>query len=975
MTAEAVISEQSSVNSRLTFREWLARAMPRVKDFFVHVLGQVRILKKVYPGIMHFMIFWGVTIQVLGTIINILQMKLFLPWTINTFPRNGWYLGYELVMDIAGAMILLGVLMAAIRRYIWRPKYLETRWDDTVALVLLFLIAFVGFTNEGIRLMVTNPAWRAWSPVGNWAASIMAATGFPVQEAAAAHDALVSIHVILALTLVALMPFTKMRHLVNTPLNILVRPRRKTGELTKIENIETTEKLGVGKVTEFAPQQLLSFDACVGCGRCEEACPANFSGMPYSPRNLIQRLRKTMVGGLVTGEMKPDAEIMGDAMPDEYPWYCTTCGACLEKCPAFVNPVDEVIDLRRYQLLTSGKMPKSVGDTMRNLERQGNPWGMPPENRMAWAEGLNVRQLAPGQETDVLFFTGCAAAFDDRNKKVARAFVKLMQKAGVDFAVLGFDETCCGETARRMGHEYIFQEFAKQNIETFGKVKFNRIVTACPHCFNTLKNEYPQMGGDYKVQHYSEFLAELALPALAVKLPPALNRVNGKLAYHDSCYLGRYNGIYAAPRRMLDGSGVERVEMARQGEDSFCCGGGGGGMWLETDANTRINHRRLKDALDAKAGVVATACPYCTLMFDDAIRSKGISEQIKVMDIAEVITAQLEIKEAYMETQRMLKTLGDPLGAVHRFIGNVWQDAGLDALIVPPNGGKQLRILDNPAALAKVNPFLPLMKLNLSRWLPEVLDERPATRLGVLLRPCEMRALEALTRRGNIPSGRLLTICLDCLGTFPQDEFAWRVARKGSEKGMTKEALQFAPQGGISVYRYRAACQMCPSPAADAADVNISVLGLPVRQAVLVGARDRSLAGRIGLMKNTDAVADANLVARHEKVLAQLAERHMRTRERVIGGLMEVLPADVDALLGQFEKCGDCQACMDACPICAASYPRRMEGRYDREDVAGWLASCAGCGMCEQACPQHLPLSIIFTHVKQKLAETLENAA
>jgi Fe-S oxidoreductase/nitrate reductase gamma subunit len=611
--------------------------MPRLGDFFVHILAQVRILKKAYPGIMHFMIFWGVTIQVLGTIINILNMKLFIPW-VTTFPRNGWYLGYELVMDIAGAFILLGVLMAAFRRYVLRPKTLETHWDDTVALALLFLIAFVGFTNEGIRLMVTNPPWAAWSPVGNWVAGIMRATGFPVAEAAAVHDALVYTHVILALLLVGSIPFTKMRHLVNTPLNILVRPSRKVGELAKIEDIETTEILGVGKVAEFTPQQLLSFDACLRCGRCEEACPAIYSGMPYSPRDLIQTLRKTMIGGLVTGELKPDAEIMGTVMTEEYPWYCTTCGACLVKCPAFINPVDEVVDLRRYQLLTTGKMPKSVGDTMRNMERQGNPWGMPPENRMAWAEGLNVRELAPGEQTDVLLFTGCAAAFDERNKKVTRAFVKLMQKAGVDFAVLGFDETCCGETARRMGHEYIFQEFAKQNIETFGKVKFNRIVTACPHCFNTLKNEYPQMGGDYEVLHYSELLAKLDLTP-----SPSPEGRGEKVTFHDSCYLGRYNNIYAEPRALLDKAGVNRVEMARKGENSFCCGGGGGGMWLETDANTRINHRRLQDALDAKAEVVATACPYCLLMFDDAIRSKGIGEQIKVMDIAEVLVAQMEV--------------------------------------------------------------------------------------------------------------------------------------------------------------------------------------------------------------------------------------------------------------------------------------------------------------------------------------------
>jgi len=608
-----------------------------LKDFFVNILGQVRILSKIYPGLMHFMLFWGVAIQAVGTIVNILNMALFLPWVI-TIPRSGWYLGYELVMDIAGVFVILGVLMAAFRRLALRPKTLSNNWDDWYALGMLLLIALFGFTNEGLRILATAPDWAAWSPVGNWVAGLMAASGLTV-EAAAAHDWIVVLHAVTALILVASIPFTKMRHLVNAPLNILFRPQRAMGALPKIEEIETTEALGVGRITEFTPQQLLSFDACLKCGRCQEACPANYSGMDYSPRDLVQMLRKAMVSSLLTGETKPDAELLGNAVPEDYSWQCTTCGACIAKCPAFINPVDEVVDLRRYQALTSGRMPRSVGDTMRNLERQGNPWGMPPEGRLAWAEGLDVRQLAPGDQVDVLYFTGCAAAFDERNKKVARAFAKLMKKAGVDFGVLGFDEMCCGETARRMGHEYMFQEFARQNIETLGKVKFNRVVTACPHCFNTLKHEYPQMGGDFKALHYTELLAELDLPAASANG----NGIHGRLAYHDSCYLGRYNDIYKAPRQLLDRAGVQRVEMARKLENSFCCGGGGGGMWVETDASTRINHRRLKDAQDKKAGVVATACPYCLLMFDDAIRSKDAGGQVQVLDIAEVLEKQLEI--------------------------------------------------------------------------------------------------------------------------------------------------------------------------------------------------------------------------------------------------------------------------------------------------------------------------------------------
>jgi Fe-S oxidoreductase/nitrate reductase gamma subunit len=632
------VEASAKPKTRISWEALRAKTFPRVRDFFVHVLGQVRILRKAYPGLMHALLFWGVTIQVIGTAINLMQMQLFTPFALTDFPRQGWYLGYELVMDMAGVAILLGVLLAAFRRYVLRPKTLETRWDDSYALAMLFGIALVGFTNEGLRLLATRPAWAAWSPVGNWVAGLLAAAGVTPQGAVVWHDPLVYLHVGLALTLVASIPFTKLRHLVNTPLNILTRRLRQTGALEKIEDIETTELLGAGKITEFTSQQLLSFDACVRCGRCEEVCPANFSGMPYSPREFIQSLRTAMLDTLVAGNGHGDQELLGAALPEELPWYCTTCGACFEQCPAFVSPVDEIIDLRRYQVLTTGQMPKSVGDTMRNLERQGNPWGMPPENRMAWSEGLEVRELSPGDQTDVLLFTGCAAAFDERNKKVVRALVRLMQKAGVDFAVLVFDEMCCGETARRLGHEYLFQEFARQNIESLGRVKFERLVTACPHCFNTLKNEYPQMGGDFKVQHYTELLTELSLPVSQANG----NGAHGNVTYHDSCYLGRYNGIYDQPRQLLDQAGVQRVEMARQGENSFCCGGGGGQMWLETDANTRINHRRLADSLDAKAEVVATACPYCLLMFDDAIRSKGLGDQIKVMDIVEILETQMQ---------------------------------------------------------------------------------------------------------------------------------------------------------------------------------------------------------------------------------------------------------------------------------------------------------------------------------------------
>ena len=638
MTTES-LPGTPGLNTRLTsLGTTLRHFFSRMWDLFVNAVLQTRIWDKTYAGIMHLLIFGGVTIQVLGTFVNLTQMALFIPLLELPFPRGTGYQAFELVMDLAGIAIILGVVMAAFRRFVLRPKTLESSWDDYFVLIMLTLIPIAGFLTEGARLVATSPNWSNWSPVGSLVADIMRSAGITTVSAGQIHSSLVFSHVLLGLALVASLPFTKLRHVIYTPLNIFFRPKRGTHTLEKIEDIEETELLGVGKVSEFTPQQLLSFDACVRCGRCEEVCPVAFSGMPYSPKAFIQAMRAAMQDGLVhsNGNGQGDIEMIGAAIPEETPWYCTTCGACLDRCPAFVNPVDDIVDLRRYQVLTTGKMPKSIGDVMRNMERQGNPWGMPPEDRISWAQDLDVRQLNPGDEVDVLLYLGCASAYDERNKKVARSVVQILNQAKVDYGVLGLDEMCCGETSRRLGHEYLFQMMVEQNLEIFNSVKFNRIVTNCPHCFNTLKNEYPQFGGDFAVQHFTEFLSELSIDGLSAG-------GNGKqLTFHDSCYLGRYNQVYDQPRQLLSQNYLNWIEMNRSNENSFCCGGGGGQMWMETDANTRINHRRLSDAVDTGAKIVATSCPYCLLMFDDAIRSKGMGDEIEVFDLAEVLASQMD---------------------------------------------------------------------------------------------------------------------------------------------------------------------------------------------------------------------------------------------------------------------------------------------------------------------------------------------
>ena len=640
MTADAIAAN----NRFAALAAAIRRTGPRGRDFFVHVLGQIRILRQPYPGVMHALIFWGVTIQVLNKLISLMQTDLFIPFVQLPFPRGAAYLIYEAIMDGAGLMILIGALMAAFRRIVLRPKTLESRWDDYYAIALLLLLPLAGFALEGLRLLATAPAWADWTPMGNAAAGLLRSIGVTPELARALHPLTWWTHMLLGLLFAASIPFTKLRHLVTAPLNVILRPLRQESALEPITDIEQAETLGVGEVSQFKPQQLLSFDACVRCGRCEAACPVAASGMPFSPRTFIQSLRGAMVNDLISanGNGRAPHPLLGEALPEAAPWFCTTCGACLTQCPAFVNPVAEVIELRRYQMLTAGKVPKLAAEAVRNLERQGNPWGMPAGDRAAWAEKSSLRVLGPGEQTDVLLFVGCAFAYDDRNRKAVNAFVRLLQKAGVDFAILGEAETCCGETARRLGHEYLFQTFAQQNIETLAQYKFNRIVTQCPHCFNTLKNEYPQFGGAYRVQHYTEFLAGLCSSSDSGQ--SATGNHASRVTYHDSCYLGRYNQIYAPPRALLDRAGVRRVEMKRQYEGAMCCGGGGGQMWLESDPNTRINQRRLADALEAQADVIATACPYCLLMFDDAIRSRGVGDRVRVMDVAEIMADGLSAR-------------------------------------------------------------------------------------------------------------------------------------------------------------------------------------------------------------------------------------------------------------------------------------------------------------------------------------------
>ncbi|MCJ7733739.1 MAG: heterodisulfide reductase-related iron-sulfur binding cluster [Anaerolineales bacterium] len=620
-----------------TTEKRIEKPWSRIGDVLLYALGQVRTLKKLYPGFMHLLIFWGVIIQVVGTLIKIMQMGLFVPFTWPLFSQ-AVYFGYELIMDLAGAAILLGVILALIRRWVIKPAFMQNSWDDTYALLLLALIPIAGFITEGLRLFSTRPVWASWAPIGNFVAGLFQISAITTTQADLIHPYLFWVHVGLGLFLTASIPFTKLRHIIYTPIHIFLKTRRPAGELNSISDIMNAEVLGASTISEFSSLDLLAFDACLQCGRCEEVCPATNSGLAYSPRTLLLMLRENMAEVLLAPQIGANQNLQPELLQEEFLWSCTTCGHCLDVCPAFIRPPEQVIDLRRAQVLMTGDVPQTVGETLRNFERQGNPWGMPAQNRMGWAEGLDLRVVSPGDEMDVLYYVGCAGAFDDRNKKVARAFIEILNKMNIDYGILGDAEKCCGETTRRMGNEYLFQVAAEENINLFSEIKFNKIVTLCPHGFNTFKNEYPKFGGNFQVQHAVEFLTDLLADH---KYKLSTGQDFGKLTFHDSCYLGRYNQIYSQPRELLRQVNLPPEEMKAAREESFCCGGGGGAMWLETSADTRINQHRLQQALDIKADTITTACPYCLIMFDDALRSKGLAEQIRVFDLVEILNQSL----------------------------------------------------------------------------------------------------------------------------------------------------------------------------------------------------------------------------------------------------------------------------------------------------------------------------------------------
>jgi Fe-S oxidoreductase len=652
----------------------LDRVGQRLGRVLKYAVAQVRILRQRYPATMHLAIFWAMVLLFIGTVLASLDTDVFELIFNAKLLRGPGYLLYKFVLDLAGLFGLIGLGLAVYRRYIKRAARLNIDWRFNLTIPLLAFILFSGLIVEALRLASQRPPWAPFSMVA-YPISLLFA-GMAQASLLAWHSALWNIHWIAVAVFFVTLPYTNMFHIFSSVASIFVAPFKTRGALKPIPNLEQAERLGASRLTDFAWPQLTNFDACTECGRCQVVCPAYAVNQPLNPKCVILDLRQYMsetgpklIGrgakaataganagteaesapqptgkngsGPKNGAMTDGAAMIGDIIKPETLWSCTTCYHCVYECPVLIEHVDAIVDMRRYLALMEGDLPGSLANTLTNIERAGNPWKQPKRKRAAWTQGLDfeVPVMANVGEADVLWWVGCAGSYDPRNQKVTRAIAKIMREAGVNYAILGEEETCNGDPARRAGNEYLFQQLATQNIETLKQYKFKLIITQCPHCYNTLLNEYPQFGGNFQVMHHTQYIE-----ALLREENIHVERVGGsrgqQITFHDPCYLGRYNDEYDAPRYMAASTGKSLVEMQRSRDQAMCCGGGGARVWMEDEGELRINRNRLSQIQATGVKEAAVACPFCMIMLEDARGAVG-AEDLVIRDVAEIVAEKL----------------------------------------------------------------------------------------------------------------------------------------------------------------------------------------------------------------------------------------------------------------------------------------------------------------------------------------------
>ncbi len=602
------------------------------------VLGQRKLLQRAGPGFVHALIFWGFLVllpTIVIAMIGAVDRDETLPW----LGRQGWF---AFAADIFAVLVLVGVFCAFWIRKVDRPSRFEGSHLGEADLILGWITAIVTtlLLWHATRIALGLNEWPAEaSPFANQI-SHRFGTGTATK---AAERALVWAHVTLILGFLVYLPYSKHLHIFTAAINVFFGRTRARGRLEPLrfdEDLPEAElRFGVGTVADLTWKQMVDAFSCTECGRCQDVCPAYATGKVLSPKLLIMGVRDHLLAegprALAGGELTP---IVGGGVPEEMVWDCVTCGACVHECPVSIEHVDHVVDLRRQLVMVGSQFPTEAGTMLRDVERGGNPWGKPQTERAAWADGLGVRVLEPGDPApEVLYWVGCAASFDERARVAAASTARLLQEAGVDFAILGPRESCTGDPARRMGNEYVFQSFAEQNVATLNEAGVTKIVASCPHCFNTLANEYPDFGGRYEVVHHTELLAQLLRDG---RLAPAAG--DAEITYHDSCYLARHNDVRTAPRELVAAVG-EPVEMERTGKRTFCCGAGGAHMWME-ERGTAINEERVREAAETGAGTLAVACPFCSVMLDDGVR--GSEHDLRVVDVATLLVESLDREEA-----------------------------------------------------------------------------------------------------------------------------------------------------------------------------------------------------------------------------------------------------------------------------------------------------------------------------------------
>ena len=600
----------------------------RVRNEATIVLGQRKLFQRLVPGVMHALIFWGFlvlfpTIVMAG--IGAVDRHATFPW----LGRQGWFMA---LVDVFVIAVLVGIAIAVWIRKVVRPKRFDGSHlgeaDVILGLIALVVLTLLGWHASSIAAGLNE--WPAhWSFLSNWVSGAIPAPDVT-------ERVFVWAHVCVILTFLVFITYSKHLHIATAAVNVWFGRTRRRGRLEplRFDVPESEMRFGVGTIGDLTWKQMVDAFSCTECGRCQDVCPAYATGKTLSPKLLIMGVRDQLFAEgpslLAGGEL---SRIVGNGVPEEMVWDCVTCGACIHECPVSIEHVDHIVDLRRELVMMQSSFPSEAESMLRDVERMGNPWGKPQGDRASWAEGLGVRVVEEGEPApEILYWVGCAAAYDERARAAAESTVKLLQRAGVDFAILGAREACTGDPARRMGNEYVFQAYAEQNVATLNGAGVTKIVASCPHCLNSLGNEYPDFGGRYAVMHHTELLAELIRDG---RLEPA--KGGSEITYHDSCYLARHNDVRAEPRELVAAVGTP-VEMPRHGKSTFCCGAGGAHMWME-ERGGAINEERVREAAATGAGTLAVACPFCTVMLDDGVRS--VDAGMRVADVSTLLLESL----------------------------------------------------------------------------------------------------------------------------------------------------------------------------------------------------------------------------------------------------------------------------------------------------------------------------------------------